>query len=140
MQMIYRNGKLNIVIPDQDIEKLMSTIAETQEEAIEIWLDDNDYTINEEQEELDKKAKDAGVDKGIEKIAGERKPYTRKASEDKQALFAELVALADDLVKRKNFKYKITKDNKLIVLQAESGTQFKLDLIEVTAKRRIYVE
>lgn len=50
------NGK-DINIPDKDIEKLKISLTLTTEEAIETWLDDNNYTNNEEAEEMTKKAK-----------------------------------------------------------------------------------
>ena len=50
------NGK-NINIPDKELQNLMKTLDLTEEEAIQVYLDDNDYTTNEEVEELTKKAK-----------------------------------------------------------------------------------
>lgn len=50
------NGK-NLIIPDAEIKKLMKTLDLTKKEAIETWLDDNDYTANAEAEELTAKAK-----------------------------------------------------------------------------------
>lgn len=51
------NGK-NIRIPDDDIQRTMKSYGLTQEEAIQVWLEDEGYEINEEQEELEKKAKE----------------------------------------------------------------------------------
>ena len=72
------NGK-NINIPDKELENLMKTLDLTQEEAIQVYLDDNDYTTNEEVEELTKKAKINKTDKivvqsKVEKAKTERKP------------------------------------------------------------------
>ena len=50
------NGK-EINIPDGDIKKLKISLDLSTEEAIEVWLDDHDYTANEEAEEMTKKAK-----------------------------------------------------------------------------------
>ena len=55
--MIYNfNGK-NLTIPDNELEKLEKKLDIPRNEAIQCWLDDNDYTINEEVEELTEKAK-----------------------------------------------------------------------------------
>lgn len=71
-------GKV-INIPDKDIKKFMEFLDLTEEEAINMWLDDNDYTTNEEVEELTKKAKINKTDKivvqsKVEKAKTERKP------------------------------------------------------------------
>ena len=50
------NGK-EINIPDAEIENNMKVLEISREEAIAMWLDDNDYTENEEVEELTAKAK-----------------------------------------------------------------------------------
>ena len=51
------NGK-NINIPDADIERSMKSLELTKEEAIQVWLEDEGYLENEEQEELERKAKE----------------------------------------------------------------------------------
>lgn len=51
------NGK-KINIPDSDIERSMRTLGLTKEEAIQVWLEDEEYIINEEQEALVQKAKE----------------------------------------------------------------------------------
>lgn len=72
------NGK-NINIPDKELQNLMKTLDLTEEEAIQVYLDDNDYTTNEEVAELTKKAKINKTDKivvqsKVEKAKIERKP------------------------------------------------------------------
>ena len=89
------NGKM-INIPDKDIEKLMSALELTKDEAIETWLDDNDYTANEEAEELTKKAK---VIRRYEKSDNERKKVTkeRKVDEEKKRLLTDVKVLIEGL-------------------------------------------
>ena len=50
------NGKI-LNIPDKELEKSMKALEISKEEAIQMWLDDNDYTINDTVEELSEKAK-----------------------------------------------------------------------------------
>lgn len=78
------NGK-KLNIPDKDIDNLMKTLDLTKEEAIETWLDDNDYTTNEIVEELTAKAKKEI--KRYEKSEKVRKPSTkeRKVDTEKKA-------------------------------------------------------
>lgn len=73
------NGK-EINIPDGDIKKLMSSLDIPKEEAIEVWLDDHDYTDNEEAEAMTKKAKEVG--RRYEKSDKERKKVVRERKVD----------------------------------------------------------
>ena len=50
------NGKI-LNIPDAELENSMKCLKISKEEAIQLWLDDNDYTVNETVEELSEKAK-----------------------------------------------------------------------------------
>lgn len=93
------NGK-NIRIPDTEIEKSMKALDLTKEEAIEMWLEDEGYLENEEQEELEKKAKEnrvtatihkaSGVDKTVKKTQKER---CRKENPTKEMVIAEIAKL-----------------------------------------------
>ena len=79
------NGKA-INIPDAEIEKLMTTLEITREEAIDTWLFDNDYTDNEEVAEMTEKAKQI---RRYEKSDAPRKKTTRerKIDEAKKTIF-----------------------------------------------------
>lgn len=83
------NGK-EINIPDAEIEKNMKILEISREEAIAMWLDDNDYTENEEVEELTAKAKSV---KRYEKAEKPRKATKkeRKVDEEKKELINILV-------------------------------------------------
>lgn len=132
--MIYNFNNTKITIPDVSIEKYMKDLQITKEEAIELWLDDNDYTENEEQNELDTKAKKVKIQHGAGSLKKEKKQYTRKPSDEKVAIFIELKNWLDTLCESDNFKYEILKENKLVSLTTQSGTQFKIDLIETRKK------
>lgn len=73
------NGK-NIRIPDAEIEKNMKLLNISQDEAIQMWLEDEDFIKNETVEELTKKAKankinrEAKSDKPRKNTKKERKP------------------------------------------------------------------
>lgn len=73
------NGK-EINIPDNDIKKLMVSLDIPKEEAIDVWLDDHDYTDNEEAEAMTKKAKEVG--RRYEKSDKERKKVVRERKVD----------------------------------------------------------
>lgn len=122
------SGK-NVNIPDQEIEKNMKVLELTREEAIEMWLEDEGYLDNEEQNELDEKAKKVKIDHGASAIdkteKKEKKPREIKVSDEKQALFGEIVEKLTEI--GRNFE--IVKENKLICVKIGEKT-FKIDLIE----------
>jgi hypothetical protein len=85
------NGK-SVNIPDKEIESYMKNLDLTKEQAIEMWLDDEGYTDNEEQLELEKKAKESGIMRDIHGASATDKakkttPKTVKVSEEKRDLF-----------------------------------------------------
>lgn len=123
------NGK-NINIPDAEIQKSMKLLELTKEEAIEMWLEDEGYLDNEEQTELEKKAKENKITATIHGASAtekkkQSKPKTVKVSDEKVKLFNEIL---ENLYKY-NENVEILKENKLI--QVKIGEKvFKVDLIE----------
>lgn len=83
------NGK-EINIPEAEIQHNMKALGISEEEAIDMWLDDNDYTENEVVEELTKKAKSV---KRYEQAEKPRKKTVkeRKVDEEKKHLINILV-------------------------------------------------
>ena len=126
------NGK-NVNIPDNEIENNMKALELTREEAIEMWLEDEGYLDNEEQNELDEKAKKVKIDHGASAVdkseKKEKKPREIKVSDEKQALFAGILANLDrcDGVLRENIT--VLKENKLISVKIGEKV-FKIDIIE----------
>lgn len=123
------NGK-SINIPDAELEKSMKILGMTKEEAIEMWLEDEGYLDNEEQAELEQKAKENKITATIHGASAtekkkQSKPKTVKVSDEKATLFAEILS---------NLQYdyenvEVLKENKLI--QVKIGEKiFKVDLIE----------
>lgn len=93
------NGK-NIRISDTDIERSMKSLELTKEEAIQMWLEDEGYLENEEQEALEKKAKEnritatihqASVINKVEKKT--QKERCRKENPTKEMVIREIAAL-----------------------------------------------
>ena len=96
------NGKI-LNIPDAEIEKNMKALEISRDEAIEMWLDDNDYIENEEAEALTEKAK---VIKRYETSDKPRKKVTkeRKVDEEKKYLINILVTALGDEVRNISVK------------------------------------
>ena len=129
------NGK-NVNIPDEEIKKSMKALDLTKEEAIQMWLEDNDYEVNEEQAELDAKAKKVKIDHGASAVdktkSKEKKPRPKVASDEKQTLFSQIF---DNLHEIYGENTKIEKENKLIIVKIGEKT-FKIDLIEQRPKKK----
>jgi hypothetical protein len=122
------NGKM-VNIPDDEIAKAMKNLDLSKEEAIEMWLEDEGYLENEEQENLCQLAKEnkitATIHKASEGKKRQSKPRTVKISDEKQALFAEIL----ENLKENHENVEILKENKLI--QVKIGEKvLKIDLIE----------
>lgn len=134
MKYTLENGKV-VNIPDNEIEYNMKTLELSKEEAIDLWLEDNDYQVNEELEELDSKAKKVKIDhqaSAIDKTEKkDRKPRTVKVSDTKQAVF---VNIHNFLVETYGENVEIVKENKLLSLKVGDKT-FKVDLIEQRPKK-----
>lgn len=126
------NGK-NINIPEAEIESNMKLV-DTREEAIQIWLEDNGYAINEEQEALCKKAKDNRITATIHDAKDidtpKKREVTRKENPTKEMIISEVAALLKGLAEN------VTIENtaKIITFTLD-GNSYKLDLIQRRAKK-----
>ena len=123
------SGKV-VNIPDKEIEKSMKLLDLSKEEAIQLWLEDNDYEINEELEELDSKAKKVKIQHGASAIDKsehkEKKPRVVKISDEKQALFGEIYLHLKEIF---GDNVEIVKENKLLTV-TQGSKVFKIDIIE----------
>lgn len=122
------NGRV-VNIPDAEIKKNMVMLDLTEEEAIQLWLDDNDFDTNEELEELDAKAKKVKIDHGAGDVKARKKsdkPRVVKVSDAKKELFGQIFA---NLTSFYANNATILKENKLISVKIGDKT-FKIDIIE----------
>ena len=128
----YINYELNdnefIKIPKEEIERIMKGLKVSEDDACWIWCEDNGKVINEEQEELTKKAKANRITATIHQARAEqpkeRKKVERKPDQTKDSLVNELAEYLQDIVQN----VVIAKVGKLI--EFDIGEEhFKLDLI-----------
>lgn len=119
------NGK-KINIPNDEIENNIKILKISQEEAIQMWLEDNDYLVNDVVEELSAKAKvnkinhGAKADKPRKSVKRERKPDEEKEN---------LIKILSDCLKNAGFDAKITNKSKIIEFNVDEN-HYKLDLIK----------
>ena len=98
------NGK-TIRIPDAEIQKSMKLLNLSQDEAIQMWLEDEGYLENEVVEELTAKAKEnkinheARTDKPRKSVKRERKPDEEKEN---------LIKILAECLESHGFETKIT--------------------------------
>lgn len=132
--MKYQLGNKTINIPDAEIQNFMKSLDLSKEDAIQMWLEDNDYEVNEEQAELDAKAKKVKIDHGasaVNKTKKEKKPRPKVASDEKKELFDEIFSNLQDVYKQ---NAQIVKENKLITVKIGEKV-FKVDIIEQRASK-----
>jgi hypothetical protein len=135
--MIYELGKKKIKIPDADIEKSMRIFDITKEQSIQMWLEDEGYLINEEQEALCKKAKDVRITATIHQATSVKprqktqKERTQKENPTKEAIIKAVA----EVIKEIASNVEIVNKNKLITFEKD-GERFELDLKQKRKKSK----
>lgn len=130
MNYVLENGK-NIRIPDAEIENNMRLLEISREEAIQMWLEDNDFQTNDVVEELTKKAKvnkinrEAKADAPRKKVVRERKPDAEKE---------KLIEMLAIFLTNAGYPAEITNKSKIIEFNVGEN-HYKLDLIRQRAKK-----
>lgn len=129
------NGRV-IEISDNALRNLMDACGCSIEEAVNIWLTDHDFIVNEEQENLDKIAKKVHISRDIDvkKTKKERKKPEKKVSSEKQQIFQYLKDNLSTFCEKNNGELTILNENKLFSLKIGEKI-FKLDLIETKNKK-----
>lgn len=123
------NGK-SVHIPDAEIKNSMAMLDLTKEEAVQMWLEDNDYAVNETVEILTAKAKKNKISRGAKSEKAIAKSSS-KARERKPDLEKEeiITALSEFLQKKGYTSVEITNKSKIIEFNIGEN-HYKLDLIK----------
>ena len=126
------NGKV-LNIPDDFIQNAMKNLSIDEGEAIQLWLEDNDFEVNEEQMALDAKAKAnvkvstlvkaRAADPSKKKTQRER---VKKEDPTKEGVIAALAKALPELANAENVT--IVNAGKLITFTIGEDT-YKLDLV-----------
>ena len=125
------NGK-KVNIPDKEIQKYMEKLELSRVDAIELWLEDNEYEVNEEQQALDEKAKKVKIQHdaiGEQPRKKSEKPRTVKVSDAKKELFYQLSEFLKKFCEENPANYTVLTENKLLQVNFNNET-FKIDLIQ----------
>jgi len=123
------NGK-TIRIPDKEIEQSMKCLEISKDEAIQMWLEDEGYLENEEQEALEKKAKENRITATIHQAkTTEVKKKTQKERVQKEDPTKEkIVAECAETIRKLCGNAEITNKTKLIAFELD-GEKYELNLI-----------
>lgn len=115
-------------IPDAELEKSMKLLDISKDEAIQMWLEDNDYCENEEVEILTAKAKEnKAVQHGAVNINKSRTATKRERKPDVEK--EEIISKLADFLETIGTSVKITNKSKLIEFEIGEN-HYKVDLIK----------
>ena len=126
--------KKTIIIKDSEIKQLMKSLDITEQEAVETWLFDHDYTTNEQVEILSKKAKANKTDKIVVSDKTTRKHVERQPKENPTK--ATLITIVAQALENAGIQANITNPTKLIEF-CYQDKQFKLDLVEKRQPKKV---
>lgn len=117
-----------VKIPREEIERIQKGLGVSEDDACWIWCEDNGKVDNEEQNELDKKAKESRITATIHQARAEttkeRKKPERKPDETKESIIAGLAEYLAEIVEN----VKVVNIGKIIEFDLK-GEHYKLDLI-----------
>jgi hypothetical protein len=129
------NGK-SVHIPDAEIKNSMDMLDLTKAEAVQMWLEDNDYAVNETVEILTAKAKENKISRGAksEKAIAKSSPKARERKPDleKEGI---ITALSEFLQEKGYTSVEITNKSKIIEFNIGEN-HYKLDLIRQRAQKK----
>ena len=126
VEMTLENGKV-VKCATEWVEKSMKALGTDMEDVLLMWLEDNDYIVNEEQEELDKQAKGK-----VKLVANSEKPKktpkerVQKDNPDKEYIVGCVAEYLEEL----NATNIIIENKAKLITFVYNGKEFKLDLVE----------
>lgn len=119
-----------VQVPNAEVSKLQAQLKISRAEAVELWLFDNDYIENEEEQALTAKAKENRITATIHQAKTEVKQKTQRERVVKEDKVKEEIiqAVADMLPTLNAENVVIEKKGKLITFTVGED-KFKFDLI-----------
>lgn len=131
--MLVKIKNKEIKVPDEEIQKNMKILDITEQEAIQMWLEDEGYETNEQVEQLTKKAKAnkttlVGARENVENKKVERE---RKENPTKARIIAEIYQKLAEMEDISSLK--VENREKIITFDL-NGNSYKLDLVQKRKK------
>ena len=129
--MVVKLNNKEIKIPEEEIKRNMKILEITEEEAIQMYLEDEGYEVNEEVEKLTKKAKENKTNiRGENEKARARRNVEPKVNIDKE----NIIKLLENALKQAGIDTKITNKSKIIDF-SYNNKQFTVNLVEHRQKK-----
>ena len=122
-----KKGK-KVNIPDDEIDTRVDKLDLSIAEACELWLEDNALQVNEEQEELDKKAKASRITATIHEAKATKERKERKVVRKEDTTKENIIKALAERLEELATEVKIENVGKLITFKLGEDN-FKLDLI-----------
>ena len=132
VEIVLDNEKV-VKVSKKWVDNTMATLDTDMEDVLLMYLEDNDYLINEEQAELDKEAK--GKVKVNAKDTTKKKTQRErvvKENPDKEYIIGVVAEFLEDIVGKDNIN--IENKAKLITF-TYGGNAYKLDLVQKRKKK-----
>lgn len=128
-------------VPDVDVQRIMQGLQVSQAEAIQIWMEDEGILVNNEQEQLEQKAKDSGVMRTIhgaisQKVVDKRMNDTPTAKKtvkdnpDKRQIITDIAELLTNMGANVNIE-----NPTKVVTFIYKNNPYKIDLTATRKKK-----
>ena len=133
MKYVVDNKTINI--PDEEIKKGIDFLGLSEEESIQMYLEDNGYLDNEEQIELNNIASTVKIEhgaSGIDKTKSRKpsKPRTFVNADEKIMVYNKIKELLETIAEENGGKVEVLKNEKLLQLTLPSTNRpLKVDII-----------
>lgn len=114
------------------IDNMMKNLQIDEEEAVLTWLEDEEYIINEDQEELVKKSKDNKVLASLHRVDSKPKQKTQrerivKENPTKEAIIAAIAKCVEGIEGAADI---VIENKGKIITFTMAGENFKIDLVQ----------
>lgn len=126
MQYILNEKKIRI--PDDELNHYMKSMGLSKDEAIQVWLEDEGFLDNEEQNALEKKAKDNRITATIHQAKSFTQKTQRERVKKEDPTKAEIIKATAEMLKSMATDVVITNETKVITFKIGADT-YKFDLI-----------
>lgn len=127
-----------INIPDKEIVTSMKMLGLTKDEAIQMYLDDNGYTENEEQILLDNSASEVKInhEARVKKERKQSKPRVYVNSDEKIIIYNQIKDLLSTIAKETGGTIEVLKNEKLLQITfPHNNRPIKIDIIQSRAPK-----
>ena len=128
IEMVLESGKV-VKCSTEWANRAMKSLGTDMEDVLLMWLEDNDYLVNEEQEELDKQAKGQVkiLNKSEKPKAKTPRERTQKPQPEKAYIVGIIAEFLEDITDISNLN--VENKAKLITFDYK-GASYKLDLVQ----------